>query len=61
MIRKIVNPTKQVVSACGFSTYKVKGNYPFKIATTQGSEQEGFVTKDAERVFEQFFKENPPQ
>lgn len=61
MFRSLVKSAIKAVEAYTFTASKGKGRHHFPINTNQGFIQEGYVTKDAERIFEQFFKENPPK
>lgn len=61
MIRNVTKQLTNFLRPAAFSTYKVKGSQPFRSSTTDPSEPQGYMKQDAERVFEQFFKENPPK
>jgi hypothetical protein len=61
MISKLIKPTVSAIRALPFVTSKITGIYSMKMNNTGGMELEGFVTKDAERIFDKFFKENPPK
>lgn len=59
MIRDFAKQLTSFVRPAAFSTYKVKGNPPFKSQTQDTSKPKVYRKEDAERIYEQFLEENP--
>lgn len=45
------NPTNILVNVFRSSNYKTNGPFPMRSSTTNQAQSQGYVTKDAERVF----------
>jgi hypothetical protein len=59
MMKNLVKPIQNIARPAAFSTYKVKGAHTYANNATDANSSNGYMKQDAERTFDQFFKENP--
>jgi hypothetical protein len=61
MIKYFFRPLSNSIKICAFSSDKMKVRGLIKVKDPRHLHTKEYVTKDAERVFDNFFREHPPK